>query len=275
MEERAIPSLVPWRRVPILVCMKKAGWILLASTLVFSASLPIIADDALTLTVKGRRRFLREVAAAERDGPGEPFDKWLIIPIGPEGSRSRSDSRETDQMARDRLHAVGSLARRHGYGPVVSLRRDAVADRTHGTGAADDQPAPLRIWPDAEFRSKMVGQDRHFHANVKAAVSEGVAEIRRSRSRANRGFGGRPSGGRDKKVAPAIWAEYTQEMFRSAIADGNLDAVSSSSRSDVPQRARQGRGPPDDSRGRPLRQPIGEKPRPRSSGARRRRQRGR
>lgn len=214
--------------------MKKTGWILLASTLVFSPSLSIVADDALgTLTVKGKTTVLREVAAAEQTDPERPSDKWLIILASdrkvPEADRTVA---RLTELARDgKLHAVRILWR-VGTDTVRVAPYDAALSQTGHMGP--ERPTiNLRRYGsgklDAEFRSKMVGQDWHFHANVKAAVSsEGVAEIEpEAESEAGQtADSSASSGGGDKKVALGkMGYEYTQEMFRSAIADGNLDAV--------------------------------------------------
>jgi len=215
--------------------MKRTGWILLASALVFGASPSILADDALgTLTVKGKTTVLREVAAAEQTDPESPSDKWLIILASdrkvPEADRTVA---RLTELARDgKLHAVRILWR-VGTDTVRVVPYDAALSQSGHMGL--ERPTiNLRRYGsgklDAEFRSKMVGQDWHFHANVKAAVSsEGVAEIEPEaevEQTADSSGSSASSGGGDRKVALGkMGYEYTPEMFRSAIADGNLDAV--------------------------------------------------
>jgi hypothetical protein len=77
---------------------------------------------------------------------------------------------------------------------------------------------------DAEFQSKMVGQDWHFHANVKAAVAEGgVVELEPEAEPAEGTAGSESS---PKKAALGkLGYEYTEGMFVHAVSDGNLDAV--------------------------------------------------
>jgi len=136
------------------------------------------------------------------------------------------------ELARDgKLHAVRILWR-VGTDTVRVVPYDAALSQS-GRMGPERPTINLRRYGsgklDAEFRSKMVGQDWHFHANVKAGVAEGgVAEIEPEAEigeAAESGSGSASAGG-DRKIALGkLGYEYTEEMFRSAIADGSLDAV--------------------------------------------------
>ena len=83
---------------------------------------------------------------------------------------------------------------------------------------------------DAEFRSKQLGQDWFFHANVKAAVtSGGVAELEpeavESAESAPATEGGVTGEVGRKTALGKLGYEYTESAFGHAVSDGNLDAV--------------------------------------------------
>ena len=207
--------------------MKTASLLLL-----LAASLPVLADDALgTLTVKGKTTVLRDVAAAEQADPETPSDKWLVILASDrkvaEGDRSVARLAE---LAKDgKLHAVRILWR-VGTDTVRVVPYDAALAQSGRMG--HERPTiNLRRYGsgklDAEFRSKMVGQDWHFHANVKAGVaSGGVAELEPEAEAEESAEASSPAAGGDRKVALGkLGYEYTPEAFRNAVAEGNLDAV--------------------------------------------------
>lgn len=203
-----------------------------ALLLLLGACASILADDALgTLTVKGKTTVLREVAAAEQTDPESPSDKWLVILASdrkvPEEDRSVARLAE---LAKDgKLHAVRILwrvgtdtVRVVPYDPALpqsgrmGQERPTINLRRYGSGKLD-----------AEFRSKMVGQDWHFHANVKAGVaSGGVADLEPEAEAEEAADSGAAVAGGDRKVALGkLGYEYTPEAFRNAVAEGSLDAV--------------------------------------------------
>jgi len=190
------------------------------------------ADDALgTLTVKGKTTVLREVAAAEQADPESPSDKWLVILASDRkvAEADRSISRLAELAKEGKLHAVRILWR-VGTDTVRVVPYDAALPQS-GFMGRERPTINLRRYGsgklDAEFRSKMVGQDWHFHANVRAAVAtEGVAEIEKEAETEEASDGTAPQAGTEKKVALGkLGYEYTKESFRSAVAEGNLDAV--------------------------------------------------
>ncbi len=197
-----------------------------------AVALPVLGDDALgTLTVKGKTTVLREVAVAEQADPESPSEKWLVILASDrkvaEGDRSIARLAE---LARDgKLHAVRILwhvgtdtVRAVPYDAAVSQigrlghERPTIDLRRYGSGRLE-----------AEFRSKMLGQDWHFHANVKALVaSQGIVELEPEADAEEPAEAAAPGAGGDKKVALGkLGYEYTQESFRHAVGNGNLDAV--------------------------------------------------
>jgi hypothetical protein len=199
--------------------MKKASLILLAVAL----SLPARADDALgTLTVNGKTTILKAVAATEETGEG---GKWLVILASDrkvEGDRSVA---RLAKLAKDgQLHAVRILwlvgsdsVRAVPYDAnlpasgQMGLERPTLDLRKYGSGRVD-----------AEFKSKMVGQDWHFHANVKATVVPGgTLELEPEASDT-----GSAAPGGDKKLALGkLGFAYDEGSFGHAVSDGNLEAV--------------------------------------------------
>jgi hypothetical protein len=200
--------------------MKKAALGILAATL----SLPALADDALgTLTVNGKTTILRAVAATEETGEGGA--KWLVILASDrkvEGDRSIG---RLATLAKDgQLHAVRILWQ-VGSDTVRAVPYDLNLPESGRMG----QERPTLDLTEygsgrvkAEFKSKMVGQAWHFHANVRAAVMPGgPLELEPEAE----GFGAAAPGG-DKKLALGKHGfSYDEESFGHAIADANLEAV--------------------------------------------------
>jgi ankyrin repeat protein len=205
--------------------MKKAACLLLAAV-----SLPALADEALgTLTVKGKTTILREVAASEQADPETPSEKWLVILASDKkvAEGDRTTARLSELARGGKLHAVRILWR-VGTDTVRAVPYDAALPQS-GRMGSERPTINLRAYGsgklDAEFRSKMLGQDWHFHANVKAVVaSGGVAELEEEAEEPSEAASA--AGGGDKKVALGkLGYEYTEEFFPHAVADGNLDAV--------------------------------------------------
>ncbi len=207
--------------------MKRSSWALFLLSLFLAVDAR--PDDALgTLTVKGKTTILKEIAATEGPGPDGATDRWLVLLASDRkvAPADRTPARLAALAAEGNLHAVRILwnvgtdtlrvapydAALPGSGrlgperPTIDLRR-------YGKGRVD-----------AEFRSKMVGQDWHFHANVKAAVAEGgPVEIE---PEADEVPAVATEGADTRKVALGrLGYEYSDEMLVHAVSDGNLEAV--------------------------------------------------
>lgn len=211
--------------------MKKTLLAFLAAAL----SLPALGDDALgTLTVRGKTTTLRAVAASEQVDPQDPSVKWLVILASDrkvEGDRSPA---RLAQLAREgKLHGVRILWR-VGSDTVRVAPYDAALPQSGRMGSERPTLDLTRYGSgrvQAEFRSKMVGQDWHFHAVVNAAYAEEgrvdfepEAEAEEAPPAAVSGAAG--SGEHAKKMTLGkLGYEYTDEMFRHAVADGDLEAV--------------------------------------------------
>jgi len=200
--------------------MKKAALALLVAAL----SLPALADNALgTLTVNGKTTVLKAVAATEETGEGG--QKWLVILASDrkvEGDRSIA---RLTKLAKDgQLHAVRILWQ-IGSDAVRAVPYDANLPASGQMG--QERPTlDLRKYGsgrvDAEFKSKMMGQDWHFHANVKATVVPGgTLELEPEAE----SFGAAAPGGDKKLALGKLGYQYTPESFHHAITDANLDAV--------------------------------------------------
>jgi hypothetical protein len=200
-------------------------------------SVPLWADQALgTLTVKGKTTVLHAVAASEETDPKDATQKWLVILASDKkvAEADRTVARLTE-LARDgKLHAVRILWRVGmdslyvaPYDPALSqsgrrsLQHPTINLRAFGSGTVD-----------AEFESKMLGQDWHFHANVKAKVAEGGTLELEPEAELSADFGpsggaaaGAGKGGAGKVELGQLGYSYDEKSFYHAVADGNLDAV--------------------------------------------------
>ena len=192
-------------------------------------SLPARTDDVLgTLTVKGKTTILREVAAAEQADPKSPSDHWLVILASDRKVAGERTVARLTELARDGKVRAVRILWRVGTDTVRAVPYDAALPQS-GRMGLERPTIDLRRYGkgrvDAEFRSKMVGQDWHFHANVKAAVVEGgVVELEPEAEEPAEGAAG--GGSPPKKVALGkLGYEYTEGMFVHAVSDGNLDAV--------------------------------------------------
>lgn len=200
--------------------MKTAALALLAATLSF----PALADDALgTLTVKGKTTILNAVSATEEtDAEG---GKWLVILASDrkvEGDRSVA---RLAALAKDGgLHAVRILWK-VGSDTVRAVPYDSNLPES-GRMGLERPTLDLRKFGsgrvDAEFQSKMVGQEWHFHANVRAAVLPGgTLELEPEATE----FGAAVPGGDKKLALGKLGFAYNEESFAHAVSDANLDAV--------------------------------------------------
>jgi cytohesin len=198
-------------------------------------ALPALADNALgTLTVRGKTTTLSVVAAAEQTDKDDPSGRWLVILASDRkvAEADRTVARLTELAKDGKLHAVRILWH-VGYDSVFAVPYDGALPQS-GRRGAEHPTINLRRYGegrvDAEFNSKMLGQDWHFHANVKAKVTPGdVVELE---PEAEESTDSKPaavtgdSGKTAQKVALGkLGYEYKESFFRSAVADGNLDAV--------------------------------------------------
>ncbi len=211
--------------------MKKAALALLFLAL----SRHAVGDDALgTLTVRGKTTVLRAVAASEQTDPDDPSVKWLVILASDrkvEGDRS--PARLAQLAAEGKLHGVRILWR-VGSDTVRVAPYDAALPGS-GRMAPERPTLDLKRFGsgrvDAEFASKMLGQDWHFHAVVKAPYGEEgrvdfEPEAETATAPGEAAAGAAAGGDHAKKLALGkLGYEYTDEMFRHAVADGNLEAV--------------------------------------------------
>ncbi len=200
--------------------MKNAALVLLAATL----SAPALADDALgTLTVNGKTTILKAVAATEETD--EDGQKWLVILASDrkvEGDRSVA---RLAKLAKDgQLHAVRILWN-VGSDTVRAVPYDANLPASGQMG--QERPTlDLRKYGsgrvEAEFKSKMMGQDWHFHANVKATVAPGGTLELEPEAKS---FGAAAPGDDKKLALGKLGYAYDEGSFRHAVSDANLEAV--------------------------------------------------
>ncbi len=198
-----------------------------------SLALPAVADDALgTLTVRGKTTTLRAVAVAEQADPEDSTGHWLVILASDRkvAEEDRTVARLTE-LARDgKLHALRILWR-VGTDSVFAVPYDAALPQS-GRRGSQHPTINLRRYGegrlDAEFRSKQLGQDWFFHANVKAAVtSGGVAELEPEAEESTESAPAADATGEvgRKTALGKLGYEYTESAFGHAVSDGKLEAV--------------------------------------------------
>jgi Ankyrin repeats (3 copies) len=195
-------------------------------------SVPLWADQALgTLTVKGKTTVLHAVAASEETDPKDASQKWLVI-LASDKKVAEADRTvaRLSELARDgKLHAVRILWK-VGMDSLYVAPYDAALPQS-GRRSLQHPTINLRGYGsgtvDAEFESKMLGQDWHFHANAKAKVAEGGTLELEPEAEQSADFG--PADGAGSKGGKfelgKLGYSYTESSFHHAVADGNLDAV--------------------------------------------------
>jgi hypothetical protein len=207
---------------------------ILTPLLLLCLALPALAgkDKALgTLTVKGKTTTLHAVSAVEETDPEEASQKWLVILASdkPVPEADRTVARLTQLAAEGRLHAVRILWK-VGVDTLYAVPYDPRLPES-GRRGAEHPTIDLRRYGegrlDAEFESKMLGQEWHFHANVKAAVAPGgVLELEPEAEPSAAVEGAAAGGAKAKKLELGkLGYEYNEESFFQAVVDGNLDAV--------------------------------------------------
>jgi hypothetical protein len=211
---------------------------MLSLQLLLCLATPTLADQALgTLTVKGKTTVLHAVAASEQTDPKDASQKWLVILASDKkvADADRTVPRLTELAKDGKIHAVRILWKVGmdsvyvaPYDPALpqsgrrSLQHPTIDLRAYGNGNLD-----------AEFESKMLGQDWHFHANVKAKVADGgVLELEPEAelsadfaSSDGAAAGGKAGGSGGKAELGKLGYSYDEKSFYHAVADGNLDAV--------------------------------------------------
>lgn len=201
--------------------MRKAFLLLLPAFL----CLPARADEALgTFTVRGRTIVLREVAASEQRDPDASSRKWLVILASDKkvAEEDRKPARLAELAREGKVHAVRILWL-VGTDTVRAVPYDRSLDES-GKMGSERPTLDLKRYGngrlEAEFRSKMLGQDWHFHANVKADVAKGGTAELEPESEESVAESADP-----KITLGKMGYEFTEDAFGHAISDGNLDAV--------------------------------------------------
>ena len=203
----------------------------LAGVLLASASLS--ADSVVgTLTIHGEPTPLRSVAVAKQADPDTPSVSWLVIlasdrPVAPE---DRALARLAELAAAGKLKAVRVLWH-EGLDRAIAAPY-AAGLRGSGKLGAEHPTIDLERYDDRRFegniKSKMVGQDWFFQAQVKAALrSEGTVELEPEAEEAPAEAEAAPADPKTqmKMQLGKLGYEYNAEMFRHAVSDANVKAV--------------------------------------------------
>lgn len=205
---------------------------LLAPVAVLSLAPGAAADTAVgTLTVKGKPTPLRYVVATRERDPDEAGRTWLVLLATDRfvDPAERSPGRLRSLAAREKVKGVRILwAEGLDRVEVVPYHADLAVSGTRGPERPTLDLTRLdekRV--EADFRSKMLGQDWHFQARVAATIAQGgVFEREPEAMLGSRvGEGGASPDTAKKLELGKLGYEYTEESFFVAVKDADVPAV--------------------------------------------------
>jgi hypothetical protein len=196
-----------------------------------AASVPAIAGDSVLgmLIVNGKATPLKSVAVAVQRDPDDAAAQWLVILVSdvPVAPADRTPSRLAALAVADKLRAVRVLWK-EGYDTVIAA---PYYPGLAGSGrlAPEHPTLDLERYDGTRFegsvKSKMLGQDWFFQAEVKATIERsGVAEIERPLVveappvHADERM-------RKKLALGRLGYEFTEESLRRAVSEGQVEAV--------------------------------------------------
>lgn len=214
MKRHILPALVIW------------------ATLAGSAA--SAGDDVVgTLTVKGKPTPLKHVAVAVQSDPEIWGRSWLVILVSdvPVAEADRTPARLGELAAAGKLKAVRVLWL-EGYDTVFAAPYHQGLPQS-GRRGAERPTISLDRYDEERFegsvKSKMMGQDWFFQAQVKAALKRGgVAELEPAtveEEPATQAAPPKDEKTRNKLALGKLGYEYTAERFAHAIHDANVEAV--------------------------------------------------
>lgn len=211
---------------PILACA------LLAALL---AAAPAGAADQVTgtLTVKGTTTRLTNVYVTRQAASGGG-NAWLVVLLAdaPVAQADRVPTRLRALATSGALHAI-RLAWKEGFGGIQVTPYDNRVDQL-GVPTTEGHMIDLQAYDErrleATLKSRMIGQDWHYNATLKAAVvavADGMLE-----EPAKETVNTKPTSGNEEGTPTALKRalgrkgfEYDEENFMDAIAQGDAEAV--------------------------------------------------
>jgi uncharacterized protein len=217
--------------------MRRTSLVALALWFAFSAA--SLAGDKVvgTLTVKGKPVPLKFVAAALQTDPDDAERSWLVllasdVAVAP---ADRTPGRLAELAATGKVRAVRVLWLQ-GADTVFAVPYLEGLEAS-GRRGLEHPTIDLERWDETRFegsiKSKMMGQDWFFQAQIKAdVVRGGVAELEGfpAEQVAGSGAGATSAGAVGNKTQQKLQLaklgyEYTEEMLPHAIQDANVEAV--------------------------------------------------
>jgi uncharacterized protein len=213
--------------------MQETGRALVAASVLLSALSAAAADTVVgTLTVNGRPKPLKHVVATLESDPDGGAQGWLVVLASdvPVAAGDRAPARLAELAAAGKLTAVRVLWH-DGTDTVYATpyaRELAQSGRRGSTSPSIDLERYDGERFEGTVKSKMMGQNWFFQAQVKAALGkDGVAQIEPAAVEAEQGAGAPAAGSKNGKKASlaTLGYEYTPEMFEHAVTDANVEAV--------------------------------------------------
>lgn len=214
MKQQILPALAVWAALAVKVA--SAG------------------DEVVgTLTVKGKPTPLKHVAVAVQSDPEISGRSWLVVLVSdvPVAEADRTPARLGELAAAGKVKAVRVLWL-EGYDTVFAAPYHQALPQS-GRRGVEHPTINLDRYDEERFegsvKSKMMGQDWFFQAQVKAALRRGgVAELEPAtveEEPAPAAASPKDEKTRNKLALGKLDYEYTAEMFIRAIQDANVEAV--------------------------------------------------
>jgi len=202
--------------------------------LVLAAAVAAAGDSVVgTLTVKGKPAILKYVTAAMQTDPDDAGRSWLVVLASdvPVAEADRTPARLGELAAAGKVKAVRFLWL-DGTDTLFAVPYHQALSQTGHRGSVTPS-IDLERYDGTRFegtvKSKMMGQDWFFQAQVKAALTKGgVAEIEPAAAEEESAAGSAaPADDKTaKKTSLArLGYEYTPDMFEHALHDSKVEAV--------------------------------------------------
>jgi hypothetical protein len=232
--------------------MRRSGFVAFAvAVLVSAGSAPAGGGTVGTMTVKGETTALTHGVALVQTDPDDESQSWLVILLSDVavGEADRAPARLAELAAAGKVKAVRVLWK-EGYDAVyatpyhLALSQSGRRGEEHPTLSLDRYDGKRF---EGAVKSKMLGQEWFFQANLKAALTHGgVAEMEEQAAEEEPASGVVDEKTAKKRALGRMGYEYNLEMFERAIQENNVEAV----------RTFLALGMPANTSGEPYRQPL-------------------
>jgi|WetSurMetagenome_2_1015567.scaffolds.fasta_scaffold69029_4 hypothetical protein len=196
------------------------------------AALPATAGDTVvgTLTVKGKPAVLKYVVASKQTDPEDASRSWLVVLASdvPVAEGDRAPARLAELAAAGKLKAVRFLWL-DGFDTLYAVPYHQALPQSGHRGSVTPS-IDLERYDGERFegtiKSKMMGQEWFFQAQVKAALTAGgVAELEPEAAEDESGAANADPKTAKKLALAKLGLEYTPEMFEYALHHSNVEGV--------------------------------------------------